>query len=120
MSQQEFETLLIQDQKPVLRVMLNRPKLANAMNLKMVNELMAVMEKVENENYRVLIISGGNGNFCAGGDIKDMQSAGADKQAKNKNGKTPFYYAQENECLRFNKGYLVVSNANWTPLICQK
>ena len=86
MSQQEFETLdletlVIQDQKPVLRVMLNRPKLANAMNLKMVNELMAVMEKVENENYRVLIISGGHGNFCAGGDIKDMQSAGTDKQA---------------------------------------
>jgi isohexenylglutaconyl-CoA hydratase len=81
MSQQEFETLVIQDQGPVLRVMLNRPKLANAMNLKMVNELMAVMEKVEQENYRVLIISGGNGNFCAGGDIKDMQSAGADKQA---------------------------------------
>ena len=81
MSQQEFETLVVQDQKPVLRVMLNRPKLANAMNLKMVNELMAVMEKVEQENYRVLIISGGNGNFCAGGDIKDMQSAGADKQA---------------------------------------
>lgn len=81
MSQQEFETLVIHDQNPVLRVMLNRPKLANAMNLKMVNELMAVMEKVESENYRVLIISGGNGNFCAGGDIKDMQSAGADKQA---------------------------------------
>lgn len=77
----ELETLVIQDQYPVLRVMLNRPKLANAMNLKMVNELMAVMDKVENENYRVLIISGGNGNFCAGGDIKDMQSAGADKQA---------------------------------------
>ncbi|MGK0406083.1 MAG: isohexenylglutaconyl-CoA hydratase [Oleispira sp.] len=81
MSQQEFETLVIQDQKPVLRVMLNRPKLANAMNLNMVNELMAVMEKVEKENYRVLIISGSHGNFCAGGDIKDMQSAGADQQA---------------------------------------
>jgi isohexenylglutaconyl-CoA hydratase len=81
MSQQQFETLVIQDQSPVLRVMLNRPKLANAMNLKMVNELMLVMEKVEDEHYRILIISGGNGNFCAGGDIKDMQSAGADKQA---------------------------------------
>jgi isohexenylglutaconyl-CoA hydratase len=81
MSQQQFETLVIQDQSPVLRVMLNRPKLANAMNLKMVNELMSVMEKVEDEHYRILIISGGNGNFCAGGDIKDMQSAGADKQA---------------------------------------
>ncbi|MFT4776924.1 MAG: isohexenylglutaconyl-CoA hydratase [Oleispira sp.] len=81
MSQQEFETLVIQDQKPVLRVMLNRPKLANAMNLTMVNELMTVMEKVEQENYRVLVISGGHGNFCAGGDIKDMQAAGADKHA---------------------------------------
>ena len=81
MSQHEFETLIVQDHNPVLRVILNRPKLANAMNLVMVNELMAVMEKVEQENYRVLIISGGNGNFCAGGDIKDMQSAGADKKA---------------------------------------
>ena len=52
--------------------------------------------------------------------IQTLLNAGADKQAKNKNGKTPFYYAQENECLRFNKGYLVLSNANWTPLICQK
>ncbi|MBQ0732498.1 MAG: enoyl-CoA hydratase/isomerase family protein [Oleispira antarctica] len=73
--------MIVQDHNPVLRVILNRPKLANAMNLVMVNELMAVMEKVEQENYRVLIISGGNGNFCAGGDIKDMQSAGADKKA---------------------------------------
>lgn len=81
MSQQEFETLVVQDQKPVLRIMLNRAKLANAMNLKMVSELMAVMDKVKQENYRVLIISGGNGIFCAGGDIKDMQSAGTDKQA---------------------------------------
>ena len=72
MSQQDFGTLIVQDHNPVLRVILNRPKLANAMNLVMVNEHMAVMEKVEQENYRVLIISGGNGNFCAGGDIKDM------------------------------------------------
>ena len=81
MSAQEFETISVSDQHPILRVSLNRPKLANAMNLQMVNELMAVMEKVEKEEYRVLVITGEQGNFCAGGDIKDMQSAGKDPRA---------------------------------------
>ena len=81
MSAQEFETISVNDQHPILRVSLNRPKLANAMNLQMVNELMAVMEKVEKEEYRVLVITGEQGNFCAGGDIKDMQSAGKDPRA---------------------------------------
>lgn len=81
MSDQEFETISINDQHPILRVTLNRPKLANAMNLEMVNELMAVMDKVANEEYRVLVITGAAGNFCAGGDIKDMQSAGKDPRA---------------------------------------
>lgn len=81
MSAQEFETIRLTDQHPVIRVELNRPELANAMNLKMVHELMAVMEKTEKEEYRVLVITGSEGNFCAGGDIKDMQSAGGDPRA---------------------------------------
>lgn len=74
-------TLVIKDRFPVLTVTLNRPKVANAMNLQMVNELMQVMEKVENEQYRILVIQGCNGNFCAGGDIKDMQATKGDAKA---------------------------------------
>lgn len=76
-----FSTLIIDDEFPVLTVTLNRPKVANAMNLKMVHELMQIMIDVEVQQYRVLVIQGANGNFCAGGDIKDMQSTKGDKEA---------------------------------------
>ena len=36
--------------------------------------------------------------------IQTLLNVGADKKAKDKNGRTPFYYAQENEYLKFNKG----------------
>ncbi|GAA3916696.1 enoyl-CoA hydratase/isomerase family protein [Litoribacillus peritrichatus] len=70
-----FETLLVNDQSPILEVTLNRPKQANAMNLKMVYELMDVMSHAAESDYRILLLKGCEGNFCAGGDIKDMQSA---------------------------------------------
>lgn len=76
-----YSTLVLETQFPVLKVTLNRPDVANAMNLQMVNELMQVMEDVETQQYRVLVIRGANGNFCAGGDIKDMQSAKGDQGA---------------------------------------
>jgi isohexenylglutaconyl-CoA hydratase len=74
-------TLIIEGSFPVLTVTLNRPKVANAMNLQMVSELMQIMAKVENEHYRVLVIQGCDGNFCAGGDIKDMQATKGDAKA---------------------------------------
>lgn len=81
MAIEQLQTILVEKQFPVLTVTLNRPSVANAMNLLMVQELMRVMSLVENERYRVLVIQGAQGNFCAGGDIKDMQSAGGDAQA---------------------------------------
>jgi isohexenylglutaconyl-CoA hydratase len=77
----EFLTLIVDDKFPKLTVTLNRPKVANAMNLQMVNELMQVMAVIESQQYRVLVLKGANGNFCAGGDIKDMQSTKGDVQA---------------------------------------
>jgi isohexenylglutaconyl-CoA hydratase len=69
------ETLELIEQGPVLEVRLNRPKLANAMNLKMVHELMEVMQAASDSGHRILLLKGNGGNFSAGGDIKDMQSA---------------------------------------------
>lgn len=67
-----MQMLVIEDQHPVMQVTLSRPKVANAMNRQMVDELMAVMDKLERESYRVLVLRGAEGNFCAGGDIRDM------------------------------------------------
>ncbi|MCL1125717.1 enoyl-CoA hydratase/isomerase family protein [Shewanella surugensis] len=76
-----FTTLTVERQFPVLTVTLNRPHVANAMNLQMVDELMQVMAQVEEKQYRVLVLKGANGNFCSGGDIKDMQLAKNDTSA---------------------------------------
>lgn len=67
-----MQTLVIDDRYPVMEVTLSRPKVANAMNRQMVEELMSVMNKAEKENYRVLVLRGADGNFCSGGDIRDM------------------------------------------------
>ncbi|KZZ46171.1 enoyl-CoA hydratase [Thalassolituus sp. HI0120] len=77
---QHFNTLEIVDQKPLLTIRLNRPQLANAMSLEMVTELVTVMDAVKNSGHRVVLLEGAGDHFCAGGDIKDMQSAGGDSQ----------------------------------------
>lgn len=60
----------------VLHVTLNRPQARNAMSLAMVAELTAVLGAVlDRRDVRVLVLRGAAGNFCAGGDIKDMAAA---------------------------------------------
>jgi isohexenylglutaconyl-CoA hydratase len=60
----------------VLTITLNRPQARNAMNLLMVRELMAVFDAISNKlEIRSVVLRGAEGNFCAGGDIKDMAQA---------------------------------------------
>lgn len=72
------ETLLLKPAGGVLHITLNRPESRNAMSLQMVAELRAVLAAVRDQQHlRVLVISGSDGHFCAGGDIKDMAGARA-------------------------------------------
>ncbi len=68
--------LLLNESDGVLNITLNRPKVRNAMNKVMVEEITAVIDAIRERNdIRVLTIRGAEGNFCAGGDIKDMSNA---------------------------------------------
>lgn len=61
-----------------LHVTLDRPEVRNAMNFRLVNELLAVFEAIEERReIRAVILRGAGGNFCAGGDVKDMAAARA-------------------------------------------
>ncbi len=61
----------------MLRITLNRPDARNAMTLAMVEELMETLAAIaESTEIRVVVLRGAAGNFCAGGDIKDMSRAG--------------------------------------------
>ena len=60
----------------VLFVTLARPQVKNAMSREMMEELEAVFEAVhERRDVRAVVLRGEGGNFCAGGDIKDMAAA---------------------------------------------
>lgn len=60
----------------VLHVTLHRPEVRNAMSLKMVGELEALVDAVKDRrDVRVLVLRGSGGHFCAGGDVRDMASA---------------------------------------------
>ena len=70
-------TLLVASPAPgVLHLTLNRPDVRNAMSLVMVDELLAALSAAEADGAtRVVVLRGANGNFCAGGDLKDMVAA---------------------------------------------
>ncbi len=70
------QEIMLSEAQGVLNITLNRPKVRNAMNLALVREVMAVFESIrERTDIRVVVLRGSGGNFCAGGDIKDMAKA---------------------------------------------
>lgn len=74
----DCQTLLLSLEAGVLHVTLNRPECRNAMSLKMVHELCAVLDSIKNDSgVRAMVLRGAAGHFCAGGDIKDMAGARA-------------------------------------------
>ncbi len=87
----ECETLLVRQEDHALHVTLNRPKVRNAMSLKMVHEFMALFERIaDSRDIRALVLRGSDGHFCAGGDIKDMANARM-AAAKPADDEDPFY-----------------------------
>ncbi|HEX7687469.1 MAG TPA: enoyl-CoA hydratase/isomerase family protein, partial [Burkholderiaceae bacterium] len=70
------ETLAVSSRDRVWHVMLNRPALRNAMSLRMVEELQAVLAQAERSGeVRAIVLRGAGGHFCAGADLKDMGAA---------------------------------------------
>ena len=85
----KHETLLVRQEKANLFITLNRPELRNAMNLKMVQELMQVCGSItESREIRAVVLRGASGHFCAGGDVKDMVAA---KEKSADSTGDPFY-----------------------------
>lgn len=71
---QEFATLLVDQDDFVAYVTLNRPETKNAMNMQMVAELTALFTSLrQNREVRAIVLSGSEGVFCSGGDIKEMR-----------------------------------------------
>jgi methylglutaconyl-CoA hydratase len=77
-----LETLAVDREGGVLRVRLNRPKVRNAFNGIVVDELFRVFTAVSDDaDTRVVVLSGEGKSFSAGADLDDMRTmAAADRQ----------------------------------------
>jgi enoyl-CoA hydratase len=72
-----MEYLLLSRDKFVATVSLNRPKQLNALNMGLMDELVAMLESLDNDDsVRALVLTGNERAFAAGADIAEM--AGAD------------------------------------------
>jgi isohexenylglutaconyl-CoA hydratase len=81
-----LETLLVEINEFTAQVTLNRPDVRNAMNFKMVEELVRLFAALrENRSVRCVVLSGAGGTFCAGGDIKEMRENSVPDGDKNIN-----------------------------------
>ncbi len=71
------EIVEIRREAGVAHLTLNRPELRNAMSLEMVEALLNALSEAEAAGDRAVVLRGVGGNFCSGGDIKDMGAAQA-------------------------------------------
>lgn len=67
--------LLDIDERGVAFVTLNRPHVHNAMSAELIQEMQHICATIESDNrVRVVVLSGAGETFCAGGDLKWMES----------------------------------------------
>ena len=70
------QTLLLDARDGVLHVTMNRPERRNALSARMVEELIATFAAADQDaELRAIVLRGAGGSFCAGADVKDMNSA---------------------------------------------
>lgn len=68
-----FQTILFEKKGPIGIITLNRPKALNALNNEVMNEVIGVLAKAnEDKEVRCMILTGSKKAFAAGADIKEM------------------------------------------------
>jgi enoyl-CoA hydratase len=74
----EYQHLLVSTDGPVGIVQLNRPEVLNALNLRLMDELVHALKAFDADDaIRVMVLHGGEKAFAAGADIKEMADASA-------------------------------------------
>jgi enoyl-CoA hydratase len=72
-----FETVIVEKDGAIAVVTLNRPQSLNALSYALVKDLSLAMQELdEDDEVRVIIVTGGEKVFAAGADIKEMAERG--------------------------------------------
>ncbi|MFL5733305.1 MAG: enoyl-CoA hydratase-related protein [Chloroflexia bacterium] len=73
---QPYTLIKLAHDGPVATITLNRPEVLNALNLKLMDEVMAALDALEDDpDTRCAVITGNERAFAAGADIKEMAEA---------------------------------------------
>lgn len=71
----EYSTIIVKEEPPLAVITLNRPEARNALNMRMVTELVDALNDIEKkDSIRCVVITGNDRAFSAGADIKEMES----------------------------------------------
>ncbi|MBN1930094.1 MAG: enoyl-CoA hydratase/isomerase family protein [Desulfobacterales bacterium] len=75
----KYNDIMFQVEEGIATITFNRPKVLNALNSALLQELSQALDKIaENEDIRVLVLTGaGEKSFIAGADIKELSSFNA-------------------------------------------
>lgn len=69
----EYRYIEVEQDGPIGMVRLNRPKVLNALNRPMITEILHVFERYDqNDEIRVIVLTGNGRAFAAGADIEEM------------------------------------------------
>lgn len=80
----ETKNVLLTLDKGVLHLTFNRPDTRNALSVGLLADIVTTFDAIrDSREVRAVVLRGAGGNFCAGGDIKDMAQV---RMAQNKAG----------------------------------
>ncbi len=78
------KTVLLEKNDAIATITLNRPKAMNSLNKELVDDLLEALEKAGNdEEVRVIVLTGSGKAFCAGGDLFYLVSIDNTVEARN-------------------------------------
>lgn len=80
----KYETIAIHREKDVSTIVLNRPEVHNAMNEKLMKELTNCFKELsEDDDVKIIILTGNGKSFCAGADLNWMKSMAKYSEEEN-------------------------------------
>ena len=70
----KFKNIIYEKYAGVAKISIHRPEVRNALNIETRRELLSALQDAKiDETVRVVIITGSNGVFCAGADLKELK-----------------------------------------------
>ena len=68
----DFETVILKKEGHIATITMNRPEMMNALNLQMLQEMVAAIDEIaRNDDVRVVVLTGAGRVFCSGADISE-------------------------------------------------